>query len=97
MTSAALGQKRPSPGYAQPVGNETRLRLLAAVQAHTELHGFSPTVRELCEQLGLKSTQSGQYHLMYLVADRLLSRRVLSRNRVLYELTEAGRLALGRE
>ncbi len=45
-----------------PKANQ-RERMLELIREYIDGHGYGPSVRELCEALGLKSTASVQYHL----------------------------------
>ena len=42
---------------------ETEKRVLEAITNYKAEHGYSPTIRELCELSGLKSTSSVHYVL----------------------------------
>lgn len=44
-------------------GEKTRERILAAIISYIEKHGYPPTVREISDIVGLKSTSSTQSHL----------------------------------
>lgn len=44
-------------------GCETRENILQAIKAYIIRHGYPPTVREICEMTGLKSTSTVQHHL----------------------------------
>ena len=47
-------------------GEATRAELLTAIKMYYDKHGFSPTVRELGDMVGLKSTSTVQKHLKLL-------------------------------
>ena len=46
-----------------------REKILALIRNHVAVHGYGPTVRELCAALGLRSTATVQYHLQALARD----------------------------
>ena len=43
--------------------NEREFQILDAIKDYIEQNGFSPTVRELCEIVGLKSSSTVHNHL----------------------------------
>lgn len=43
--------------------NEREAQILDAIKDYIEANGFSPTVRELCEIVGLKSSSTVHNHL----------------------------------
>lgn len=44
----------------------TRDRIVAFVTSYITLHGYSPTVREICDGCGVSSTSVVAYHLALL-------------------------------
>lgn len=46
-----------------------RERMLELIRDYIGLHGYGPSVRELCQALGLKSTATVHYHLRALAED----------------------------
>lgn len=48
-------------------GIETRKKILNYIIAYLTEHGYSPTVREICEGAGIKSTSSIQSHLKKMI------------------------------
>lgn len=53
-------------------GMETRKQILNAVIKYIETHGYSPTVREICEMTGIKSTSTVQSHLRTMMREGTL-------------------------
>jgi repressor LexA len=51
-----MGERRTSPILAQPTARQ--LEVLRVVQRETAAKGFSPTIRELCDLLGITSTNA---------------------------------------
>jgi repressor LexA len=43
--------------------NGTRARILAFLQEHQRQYGYAPTVRQICDQVGVRSPSTVQYHL----------------------------------
>jgi repressor LexA len=54
--------------------NNSQERILAYIQKHTEEKGYPPSVREICEAVGLKSTSTVHGHLTRLEKRGLLRR-----------------------
>lgn len=50
-------------------GDETRERILSAIATHVLEYGWPPTVRELCDAVGLTSTATVHHHLWWLVEE----------------------------
>lgn len=50
-------------------GEETRTKILDSIVSYIKEHGYSPTVREICDMTGLKSTASVQNHLVRMLKD----------------------------
>ena len=44
-------------------GQTVRENMLSCIISHIEIKGYAPTVRELCEMTGLKSTSTVHSHL----------------------------------
>lgn len=44
-------------------GEQVRVRIVEAIKSYIQEHGYPPTVREIGEMVGLKSTSSVQSHL----------------------------------
>lgn len=53
-------------------GEEVRKRILGAIVSYIKEHGYAPTVREICDMVGLKSTSSVQSHLIRMLADGVI-------------------------
>ena len=53
-------------------GIKIRERILAAIISYIEQHGYPPTVREISDMVGLKSTSSTQSHLIRMKADGMI-------------------------
>ncbi len=71
-------------------GASARQRLvLAAIRRHQAAKGFAPTIRELCTELEISSTNGVAEHLRLLERKGLVS-RVKYRSRTL-QITNAGR------
>lgn len=51
-----------------------QLEVLAAIFASKERRGFPPTIRELCDQLEMSSTNAMNDHLVALIKKGLLER-----------------------
>ena len=71
----------------------TRRQLFALriIERHREKHGWAPTVRELCEALGVNSSNTGAGYIRALTAKGLLVRGEGARA---LALTDAGRKAV---
>lgn len=65
-----------------------QLVVLRAIRDHQKAKGFAPTIRELGDQLGIKSTNGVHEHLRLLIRKGLLTREK-QRSRTLL-LTTAG-------
>lgn len=48
---------------AKTRGNEVRKKMLKAIVDYIQEHGYSPSVREIADMVGLKSTSSVKVHL----------------------------------
>ncbi|MCC3775867.1 LexA family transcriptional regulator [Streptomyces sp. UNOB3_S3] len=55
--------------------SEAQGRVLRAVREYIAEWGEAPTIRELCQQVGLSSTSSVAYHLIRLEERGLISRQ----------------------
>ena len=53
---------------------DNREKILKFVRSEIATKGIPPTIREICNEVGLKSTSSVQYHLKKLQEDGLISR-----------------------
>ena len=53
-------------------GRKVRERILDAIISYIEEHGYPPTVREISDMVGLKSTSSTQSHLIRMKADGMI-------------------------
>lgn len=53
-------------------GQETRKRILEVIIAYIEVHGYPPTVREISEGAGLKSTNTVHSHLLRMFKEGML-------------------------
>lgn len=53
--------------------SDSKQRVLDAVILFFENHGYSPTIREICDMTGLTSTSSVHYHISRLVAEGKLN------------------------
>lgn len=53
-------------------GIKVREKILAAIISYIEEHGYPPTVREISDMVGLKSTSSTQSHLIRMKADGMI-------------------------
>lgn len=69
------------------------LRVLTAITAFVDAHGFAPTTRQLCQLLNVTSTNGVHEHLEYLVAAKLITRRAKQSRTIV--VTMKGREALG--
>jgi repressor LexA len=56
-------------------GNETRDRIYRSIRSWTEKHGYPPSIREICRDVGLASTKAVKYHLDVLASTGVLRRR----------------------
>lgn len=56
------------------VSREIKIRekILSAIISYIEQHGYPPTVREISDMVGLKSTSSTQSHLIRMKADGMI-------------------------
>ena len=54
-------------------GEQSRERILAFVVAFSAAHGYSPTVREIAEAVGLGSTTVHQHLLVMIREGRMIS------------------------
>lgn len=73
--------------------SDQQRRLLEFLAEYQAAHGFLPSVREVMKCLGVRSTNTAQYHLNKMKAGGYL-RRVKGRARA-YSLTDRARNALG--
>jgi repressor LexA len=48
--------------------------VLAYIKSYMDAKGFPPSVREIAESLGMKSTNSVHYYIQRLVADGVIER-----------------------
>ena len=48
-------------------GENTRQKILQAIIQYFEEHGYAPSIRELCEMTGLKSTSSVHAHVIKMI------------------------------
>src|SRR5215467_2071685 len=72
----------PSGGYErrlQQSGEDLRLRIVHAVEEHWRQNDRSLTIREICAEVGLKSTSHVTYHVNVLVEQGRLRRLPHSR------------------
>lgn len=53
-------------------GRKVRERILEAIISYTEKHGYPPTVREISDMVGLKSTSSTQSHLKRMAIEGMI-------------------------
>lgn len=53
-------------------GEETREKILKSIVSYIEEHGYSPSVRDICDMTGLKSTSTIKSHLDRMFRDGLL-------------------------
>lgn len=73
--------RRRSPG---PQVRDKQMQVLRTIQEHTQRHGRPPSIRELCDALGLRSTSTIAAHLQTLERHGLLQAQPFSpRSRVL--------------
>lgn len=63
-----MGNKRQNAAQ----GAETREKMLAAIVDYIQMHGYSPTVREIGEAVGLYSTASVHGHLKKMVDEGMI-------------------------
>ena len=59
---------------------DNREKIKKFVESEIKLKGYPPSIREICSEVGLKSTSSVQYHLKKLEEDGLI-KRVRSKSR----------------
>ena len=55
-------------------GEETRANIKEKIIEYICEHGYSPSVRDICEMTGLKSTCSVQWHLQVMFEKGILER-----------------------
>jgi repressor LexA len=55
-------------------GERARLAILDAIRASLDERGYPPTIRELCDAVGLGSTDTVAFHLKRLEADGYIRR-----------------------
>ncbi len=55
---------------------ETKFKIYNAVYDFIQKNHYSPTMREICDQVGLKSTSTAYMHIMNLIEDGFLEGRV---------------------
>lgn len=53
-------------------GIEIRCRILKSIKSYITLHGYPPTVREICDMTGIASTSTVHYQLQRMFADGTL-------------------------
>lgn len=53
-------------------GEEVREKILEAVVSYIKEHGYSPSVREIGDMVGLKSTSSVQNHITKMLKNGML-------------------------
>lgn len=58
------------PRHPQP--NTTKMRILSFISEFCKTNGYSPTIREIRDGVGLKSTGNVQQHLDQLLDDGLI-------------------------
>lgn len=51
---------------------DSRKRIYNFIVEHIDRYGYSPTVREICTGVNLKSTSTVHHHLLVLVDDGLI-------------------------
>ena len=68
MQAGHYQSRRPQP-------NPTRMRILTFISEFCKANGYSPTIREIRDGVGLKSNGNVQQHL-----DRLLDEGLISRH-----------------
>ena len=79
--------RRRSPG---PQVRDKQMLVLRTIQEHTHRHGRPPSIRELCDALGLQSTATIAAHLQTLERHGLLQAMPFSpRSRVLTDAAKA--------
>ena len=64
-----------SEGYHRsrhPIPSQTRRNVLSFISAFHEANGYSPTIREIRDAVGLKSNSAVQRHLDWLFIDGLI-------------------------
>jgi SOS-response transcriptional repressor LexA len=54
-------------------GINTRAKIVTSIKEYSEKHGFSPTVRELGDMVGLKSSSTVHRHLLSLKEEGKIS------------------------
>lgn len=70
-----------------------QLEVLRTILGHARRRGFAPTIRELGDELGIRSTNGVQCHLQLLTKKGLVIRQRGSARTL--QLTEAGLRAVG--
>ena len=55
-----------------PMPSQTRINILSFISAFCEANGYSPTIKEIKEAVGLKSNSAIQRHLDLLFIDGLI-------------------------
>lgn len=53
----------------------SRDKVYKAIKTYQEKHGYSPTIRELCDLTGLRSTSTIHQHIQNLIIDGRLSKK----------------------
>lgn len=53
-------------------GKKVRERILESIISYIETHGYPPTVREISDMVGLKSTSSTQSHLKRMAIEGMI-------------------------
>lgn len=54
-------------------GKEKRQEILNAIISFIQSNGYSPTIRELCEITGIKSTATVHHHIQIMIDDGLIT------------------------
>lgn len=57
---------------AKKIMSETQKKILNIIVKYQEKHGYPPTVREIGESIGLKSSSSVHAHLRYMFKNKIL-------------------------
>lgn len=76
--------------------SKTALRVLQCVHEFHQEHGFSPSMREIAEAVGLKSSASVNYHVCALTYHGLLHRIASAKYRAM-SITASGLQKIGAE
>lgn len=86
MPSAALSSLFPMPRGATNAadGEKRRDEILAFMDAFIERHGYSPTIREIADGVGLVSPGATHRQVEKLVGERRLRKVQVSTSRAVY-------------